>query len=86
MFHEAVVVYEGRGVTSRIRSLTAHSISIQSVIEPRPGETVTVFLDGLGRFDSRVDTVAPSRIDLSVLTDTQKRWRQLQDLRKRLSA
>ncbi len=81
---EAVVVYEGRGVTSTIRDLTAATVSIHSIIVPRAGEDVTIFLDGVGRFDSRVTFVNPPRIDLSFLTDTQERWRQMQALRKRL--
>ena len=83
-FSEAVIVYEGRGVTSSIRALTAATVSIHSIIVPQTGEDVTIFIDGVGRFDSRVTLVKPPRIDLSFLTDTQERWRQLQNLRKRL--
>lgn len=87
---EAVVVYDGHGVTSRIRSLSGAAISVQSDISPdtapTAGEDVTVFLDGVGKFDSRVTFVEAQRIDLAFLTDTQERWRQLQSLKKHLPA
>lgn len=85
---EAVVVYDGHGVTSTIRSLSGVSISVQSDIAadaaPAAGEDATVFLDGVGKFDSRVTFVEGLRIDLAFLTDTQERWRQLQSLKKHL--
>lgn len=83
---EAVVVYRGHGVTTRIRSLSAAALSVDATILPAAGETVTVFIDGVGRFDSRVTDVSPPRIDLEFLTDTRERWRRLQALRRRLAA
>ena len=78
---EATIVYGGRGVTSKVRSVSAASMSINSEILPAAGEDLTVFIDGVGKFDSRVVYVKPPRIDLAFLTDTQERWRQLQTLR-----
>ena len=85
-YTEAVVVYRGHGVTTRIRSLSAAAISVNASILPAPGETVTVFIDGAGRFESRVTDVDPPRIDLEFLTDTREQWRRLQGLRRRLAA
>lgn len=82
---EAVVVYGGRGVTSKVRSVSTASMSINSDIVPNAGEDLTVFIDGVGKFDSRVVYVNPPRIDLAFLTDTQERWRQLQSLRHEIS-
>ena len=81
---EAVVVHNGRGVTSRIRSLSPAAISLHSGIAATPGEAVTVFLDGLGKLESRVTFANPPRLDLAFLTDTQERWRQLHALRRLL--
>lgn len=83
---EAVVVYGGRGITARIRKLTPAAISLSSRIAPEPGEKVTVFIEGVGKFDSLVTDVRPQRIDLSFLTDTPERWRRLQALRKHLAS
>jgi len=83
---EAVVVYDGHGVTTRVRNVSPASMSIQSEIVPSAGEDVTVFIDGVGKFDSRVTYVNPPRIDLAFLTDTTERWRQLQSLRRELAA
>lgn len=81
---EAVVVYDGHGVTTQVSRLTATAITVYADVTPRAGEDVTVFIDGVGKIDSRVTYVSPPRIDLSFLTDTQERWRQLQLLRQEL--
>lgn len=81
---EAVVVYGGRGVTSKVRSVSTAAMSISSDILPEAGEDLTVFIEGVGKFDSRVIYVKAPRIDLAFLTDTQERWRQLQSLRHEL--
>lgn len=83
-YAEAVVVYRGHGITTRIRSLSAAAISVTGSILPATGENVTVFIDGVGRFDSRVAEVRPPRIDLEFLTDTRERWKRLQALRRYL--
>lgn len=82
---EAVVVYDGRGITAKIRALSPAAISLNSRISPDPGDTVTVFIEGVGKFDSRVTDVRPPRVDLAFLTDTPERWRRLQALRKHLN-
>lgn len=82
---EAVVVYGGRGVASKVRSVSTAAMSINSDILPEAGEDLTVFIDGVGKFDSRVIYVQPPRIDLAFLTDTQERWRQLHTLRHELA-
>lgn len=82
---EALVVYGGRGITAKIRDLSPVAISLNSSIAPKTGETVTVFLDGVGKLDSRVIGVKPPRVDLAFLTDTRERWRQLQALKKYLA-
>ncbi len=82
---EAVVVYDGHGVTMRVSRLTATAMTVHADVTPRTGDDVTVFIDGIGRIDSRVTYVSPPRIDLSFLTDTQERWRQLQALRQELA-
>lgn len=82
---EAVVVYDGRGVTTRVSRLTPTAMTVYADVTPTAGENVTVFIDGVGKMDSTVTYVAPPRIDLSFLTDTQERWRQLQALRQELA-
>lgn len=82
---EAVVVYGGHGVTTQVSRITATAITVCANVTPRAGEDVTVFIDGVGRMDSRVTSVSPPRIHLSFLTDTQERWRQLQLLRQELA-
>ena len=82
---EAVIVYDGHGVTSKVRNLSPASMSVQSDIVPSAGEDITVFIDGVGKFESRVTYVNPPRIDLAFLTDTRERWRQLQSLKKELA-
>lgn len=82
---EAVVVYDGRGVTTRVSRLTPTAMTVYADVTPVAGEIVTVFIDGVGKMDSTVTYVAPPRIDLSFLTDTQQRWRQLQALRLELA-
>lgn len=82
---EAVVVYDGRGVTTRVSRITPTAMTVYAEVTPRAGENVTVFIDGVGKMDSTVTYVAPPRIDLSFLTDTQERWRQLQFLRQELN-
>ena len=82
---EAVVVYDGRGITTRVSRLTATAITVYADVTPSAGENVTVFIDGVGKMDSRVTYAAPPRIDLSFLTDTQEHWRQLQALRQELA-
>lgn len=79
---EAVIVYDGRGVTTRVSRLTATEMTVYAdIIAPVAGEKVTVFIDGVGKIDSCVAAVEPPRIDLSFLTDTQARWRRIQTLR-----
>lgn len=82
---EAVVVYDGHGVTTQVSRLTATAITVSADVTPQAGEDVTVFIDGVGRIDSRVTYVSPPHIHLSFLTDTQERWRQLQLLRLELA-
>jgi hypothetical protein len=85
---EAVVVYDGHGVTTQVSRLTATSITVCADVTLHAGEDVTVFIDGVGRIDSRVtyvSPVSPPHIHLSFLTDTQERWRQLQLLRLELA-
>ncbi len=82
---EAVVVYDGHGVTTKIRRLTTTAMTIDADVAPAAGDTVTVFIAGVGKMDSRVTYVSPPRIDLSFLTDTQERWRQLHLLRQELA-
>tara|TARA_R110002072_G_scaffold180835_2_gene336824 strand:- start:698 stop:976 length:279 start_codon:yes stop_codon:yes gene_type:complete len=83
---EAVIVYDGRGVTTRVSRLTTTAMSVYAdVFSPLPGENVTVFIEGVGKIDSCVTAVEPPRIDLSFLTDTQARWRRIQTLRHEFS-
>lgn len=83
---EAVIVYDGRGVTTRVSRLTTTAMTVYAdVIAPSAGERVTVFLEGVGKIDSCVTAAEPPRIDLSFLTDTQARWRRIQSLRHELS-
>tara|TARA_R110000868_G_scaffold28525_6_gene106870 strand:- start:3317 stop:3577 length:261 start_codon:yes stop_codon:yes gene_type:complete len=82
---EAVVVYDGHGVTTQVSRLSATAMTVYALVTPRPGDAVTVFIDGIGKLDSCVTYVSPPRIDLSFLTDTQERWRQLQALRQELA-
>jgi hypothetical protein len=82
---EAVVVYDGHGVTTKIRRLTTTAMTVHANVTPAAGDTVTVFIAGVGKMVSRVTYVSPPRIDLSFLTDTQERWRQLHLLRQELA-
>jgi hypothetical protein len=83
---EAVIVYDGRGVTTRVSRLTTTAMTVYAdIIAPVAGEKVTVFIEGVGKIDSCVTAVEPPRIDLSFLTDTQARWRRIQTLRHELS-
>ena len=83
---EAVIVYNGRGVTTRVSRLTTTAMTVHAeVIKPAPGEEVSVFINGVGIIDSCVTAVQPPRIDLSFMTDTQDRWRRLQTLRRETS-
>lgn len=82
---EAVVVYDGRGVTTRVSRLTLTALTVYADVAPSAGEIVTVFIDGVGKMDTTVTYAAPPRIDLSFLTDTQERWRQLQTLHQELA-
>lgn len=81
---EAVVVYDGHGVTSRVSRVSATAMTVHSDVQPAAGADVTVFIDGIGKLDSRVTDVSRRGIELSFLTDTQERWRQLQHLRQEL--
>lgn len=60
-------------------------MTVQADVVPAAGDDITVFIDGVGKIESRVTYVAPPRIDLSFLTDTQERWRQLQLLHQELN-
>ena len=81
-----VIVYDGRGVTTRVSRLTTTAMTVYAdIIAPAAGEKVTVFIEGVGKIDSCVTAVEPPRIDLSLLTDTQARWRRIQTLRHELS-
>lgn len=83
---EAVIVYDGRGVTTRVSRLTTTAMTVYAdIIAPAAGDKVTVFIEGVGKIDSCVTAVEPPRIDLSFLTDTQARWRRIQTLRHELS-
>jgi len=66
---EAVVVYDGHGVTTKIRRLTTTAMRVHVNVTPAAGGTVTVFIAGVGKMDSRVTYLSPPRIDLSFLTD-----------------
>lgn len=81
---EAVVVYDGRGVTTRVSRLTPTAMTVFADVTPTAGENVTVFIDGVGKMASTVTYAEPPRIELSFLTDTQEQWRQLQALRRGL--
>ena len=83
---EAVIVYNGRGVTTRVSRLTTTAMTVYAdVIAPSTGDEVTVFINGVGTIDSCVTAVKPPRIHLSFLTDTQDRWRRIQTLRREIS-
>ena len=46
---EAVIVYDGRGVTTRVSRLTTTAMTVYAdIIAPVAGEKVTVFIDGVG--------------------------------------
>ena len=79
---EAVIVYDGHGVTTKIRCLTTTAMRVHANVTPAAGDTVTVFIAGVGKMDSWGTYLWPPRIDLSFLTDTQERWRQLHLLRQ----
>jgi hypothetical protein len=81
---EAVVVYNGHGVTSKVSRVSTTAMTVHSDVQPAAGDDVTVFIEGIGKLDSRVTDVSPPQIELSFLTDTQERWRQLQHLRQEL--
>ena len=79
---EAVIVYNGRGVTTRVSRLTTTNMTVYAdVITPLAGEEVTIFINGIGIIGSCVTAVEPPRIDLSFLSDTQARWRRIPELR-----
>ena len=83
---KAVIVYNGRGVTTRVSRLTTTTMTVYAdVITPLAGEEVIIFINGIGIIYSCVTTVEPPRIDLSFLTDTQARWRRIQELRQEIS-
>jgi hypothetical protein len=82
---EAVIVYDGRGITARISRLTSTSMSVYAdVIAPARGDEITVFIDGVGILDSCVTSVERPRIDLCFLTDTQARWRRIKALSRKI--
>ena len=51
---EAVVVYDGHGVTTKIRRLTTTAMTVHANVTPAAGDTVTVFIAGVGKMGSRV--------------------------------
>ena len=51
---EAVVVYDGHGVTTKIRRLTTTAMTVHTNVTPAAGDTVTVFIAGVGKMDSWV--------------------------------
>lgn len=83
---EAVVVFEGRGVTSKVSRVSPTTMIVNADVVPDADDNVTVLIDGVGKIDSRVTGICPPHIELAFLTDTQERWRQLHILRNELSA
>ncbi|MGB0631014.1 MAG: hypothetical protein ACPGRZ_09985 [Alphaproteobacteria bacterium] len=83
---EAVVVFDGRGITSKVARVSPTAMIVNADVVPAAGDKVTVFIDGVGKIDSRVTGICPPHIELAFLTDTQERWRQLHVLRNEMSA
>jgi len=83
---EAVVVFEGRGVISKVSRVSPTAMIVNADVVPTAGDNVTVFIDGVGKMDSRVTGICPPHIELAFLTDTQERWCQLHVLRNELGA
>ena len=81
---EAVVVFEGRGVTSKVSRVSPTTMIVNADVVPDADDNVTVLIDGVGKIDSRVTGICPPHIELAFLTDTQERWRQLHILSNEL--
>ena len=83
---EAVVVFDGRGVSTRVARVSPTAMIVSADVIPVAGENVTVFIEGIGKLETRVAGISPPHIELAFLTDTQERWRQLHVLRNEIFA
>ena len=79
---EAVVGYDGHGITSRVSRISGNAMTVIAEMSPAPNEEVTGFIDGVGKLDARVRAAKSSRIELALMTDTRERWQRLQKLRQ----